>query len=188
MSDLNAFIDLSPDQFSLFMRAVVNNQCRFITRNNDNISRCPSKRWWKAFLNGCTKRFKLPHKKPARSALARAERGLRQYVRTIYTLFQEIGLEGVYRFFETEVNYLKAQGKDVLNPEIAENLREDIRDYEKMTSVKHYTYNSACDYKYGFEKKVSDDRAVYRYVLSNYDKQMHELFMTGQEVLFSDIS
>lgn len=183
MCVLNAFIDMSENEFNEYMFGVVNDHCRFIIRNNDNITRCSSKRWWIAFLNGCTKSFKLPHKKPARSALARAERGLRQYVRTIFTLFQEIGLEGIYRFFEDEVNRLKEQNKDILKPEIAENLREDIRDYEEMTSVKHYMYNTPCEYKYGFEHKVSSDCAVYRYVLQHRDKQIHELFMTGQELI-----
>lgn len=184
MGALNAFLDYDDDHFAEYMRGVVNNQCRFIVRNNENISRCPSKRWWKDFLNGCTKSFKLPHKKPARSALARAERGLSQYVRTIYTLFQELGLDGVYHFFENEVNNLKASGKDPYNRELAENIREDIRDYEKMTALKHYSYNSVVD-EIRFVHCLRDDYNYYLYMRrrSADPSGVHSVFMTGQELL-----
>lgn len=186
MGALNAFLDYDDDHFADYMRGVVNNHCRFITRNNDNVSRCPSKRWWTAFLNGCTKCFKLPHKKPVRSALSRAERGLCQYVRTIYTLFQELGLEGVYRFFESEANRLKAEGKDVFKLDLAENIREDIRDYEEMTAIKHYSYNSPYN-ESAFSDRIRSQQAYYMYKFgrsySNEFSELHSVFMTGQELL-----
>lgn len=190
MSVLNAFLDYSDEQFSEHMRGVVNNQCRFIVRNNDNVSRCPSKRWWTAFLNGCTKCFKLPHKKPARSALARAERGLSQYVRILYTLYQLYGLEGLYRYFEDEVNKLKAKNKDLLKPDIIANLLEENRDYEEMTAAKHYLYNSDLS-EDELKEHVDYDRMYYRrqYLLcskGNYAR-MHSIFMTGQEVLLDGL-
>lgn len=190
MGAFNAFLDCDDDQFAEYMRGVMNNHCRFITRNNDNISRCPSKRWWRDFLCGCTNRFKLPHKNPARSALARAERGLCQYVRTIYTLFQELGFEGVYRFFESEVNRLKAEGKAVYKPELAENLREDIRDYEEMSAFKHYSYNSEYD-ENSFSYRIRSQQAYYMYkfgrAYSNKFSEIHSVFMDGQEVLLDGL-
>lgn len=190
MSALNAFLDKSDEDFFEYMRGVVNNQCRFITRNNANVSRCPSKRWWTAFLNGCTKCFKLPHKKPARSALARAERGLHQYTRTLFTMFQVFGLEGVYRFFENEVNKLKAANKEVFKPEIAENLREGVRDYEEMTAVTNYLYNSEKP-EDDLVRLVSEQHHKYRqsYILacSSEYADIHSTFMDGQEVLLSGV-
>ena len=83
MAAANAFIDMSESDFAEYMRGVVNNQCRFIIKKNNNVSRCPLKRWWKDFLFGCTDCFKLTHKTPARCSYFRAERGLSQYVPTI---------------------------------------------------------------------------------------------------------
>ena len=190
MGALNSFLDSSEDDFAEYMRGVVNNQCRFITRNNDNISRCPSKRWWTAFLNGCTKRFKLPHKEPSRSALARAERGRSQYVRTIYTMFQELGFEGVYRFYESKVNELKDNGKEVFKSELAENLREDMRDYEEMTAFKNYAYNSDIE-ENSFADRVRSQQAYYshkfRRAYSNEFSEIHSVFMDGQEVLLNGL-
>lgn len=185
MSVLNAFLDYPYDEFSKYMCGVVRGLCRFISKkkNDSNISRCPTKRWWTEFLNGCTSNFKLPHKAPARSSLARAERGLRQYVRTVYTLFQELGLEGIYRFFENEVDQLKAKNKDLIKPDILENLREDIRDYEEMTSQNHYYYNSAIPSLDDFDEVVRRQNAAYRYYVRVHDRELHAYFMEGQESL-----
>ncbi len=187
MGVMNAFIDMPDEEFAEHMRGVINNQVRFISRTNDNVSRCPVKRWWTEFLNGCTKRFKLPHKEPARSALARAERGLKQYVRTIYTLFQEVGLDGLYLFFHDEVEKLKAENKEILRPEIVENLREDIRDYEERTAITNYLYNCFGDEDDLRERVYHQHRAFDRqWVVATNDKRyryVHSTFMTGQEVL-----
>ncbi len=187
MKVMNAFIDKSDEDFAEYMCGVVNNQCRFINRDNDNISRCTVKRWWKAFLNGCTKCFKLPHKKPVRSALARAERGLKQYVRTIYTLYQEVGLDGLYLFFHDEVEKLKAENKEILKPEILENLREDVRDYEQMTAITNYLYNCFGNEDDLRERVERQHRAFrQRYIVGTTQERyryVHSVFMTGQEVL-----
>lgn len=187
MSVINAFLDMSDKDFGEYMCGVVNNQCRFINRDNDNVSRCSVKRWWKDFLNGCTKCFKLPHNKPARSALARAERGLRQYVRTIYTLFQEVGIDGLYLFFHDEVERLKADNKEVLKPEIIENLREDVRYYEQTTSITNYLYNyigKQSDLEHSVDYQHERFRGYYL-LANNHERYRyrHSLFMTGQEVL-----
>lgn len=146
MSAFNAFLDMPDDGFAEYMRGVLNDHCRFISRTDSNISRCPVKRWWREFLQGCTSCFKLPHGKPSRSAAARAFRGLAQYVPTVFTMFQEWGLEGVYQWFSTQVELLKARGRDVYKHEIAENLREDIYDYEEMTASKYYLYSTDDDF------------------------------------------
>lgn len=187
MSVLNAFIDYSDDAFSDYMRGVVNDTCRFINRDNDNISRCSVKRWWTAFLNGCTSCFKLPHKKPARSALARAERGLAQYSRIILTMYKVMGLEFICQFFKRQFMLLKLAGKTPYKDDLAENLLEDFRDYEKMTAEKYYLYNSDQD-----EKKLIDriadqwEYGLYRYKYPEKGEfaERHKIFMTGQEVLF----
>lgn len=193
MSVFNSFIDLGESGFNSYMLGVMNNQCRFINRDNNNISRCSVKRWWTAFLNGCTKCFKLPHRKPARSALARAERGLSQYVRTVYTLFQELGLDGIYRFFENKVDELKISGKPVYRDEVGKNILEDIHDYEEMDGMKNYRYNSFYNtdeeevldtfcFNVEIQSKWFDAR--YRQgTTREYYRKLHSEFMNGQELI-----
>lgn len=187
MGVLNSFLDMSEEKFSEYMCGAINNQCRFISRTNDNVSRCPVKRWWTEFLNGCTKRFKLPHNEPARSALARAERGLRQYVRTVYSLYRVVGVDGLVLFFKDEVERLKSQNKKVINSEIIDNLREDVRDYELMTAITNYLYNSFGE-EGEFRENVEVQHERFRgyYLLATKHERYryrHSLFMTGQEVL-----
>lgn len=180
MSAVNAFLDYSDDEFSEYMRGVVNNQCRFIVRNNTNVSRCPVKRWWSDFLSGCTKCFKLPRKAPVRSAYVRATRFLNQCTRTVYTLYQELGLEGVFRLFEDNVNKLKQNNKDPLIIELSENIRDGINECEEMTGIKNYTYHSTDEML--LYKNLKDQVKTY---FSVYDKlsrsatikEQHEFFM-----------
>lgn len=187
MGVANAFLDYSDKDFADYMLGVINDQCKFINRDNDNISRCSVKRWWTAFLNGCTKCFKLPHKKPARSALARAERGLAEYTRIVYTMYKVMGLDFVCQFFYRQFRLLKLSGKKRIKEDLAENLLEDFRDYEKMTAEKYYLYNSDQD-----EKKLIDrilnqwEYGLYRYKYPDTSgfAEKHKIFMTGQEVLF----
>lgn len=186
MSALNAFLDCSPEEYAEYMRGVLNDHCRFISRTSSNVSRCPVKRWWREFLQGCTERFKLPHKKPARSAFARAERGLTQYVPTVFTMFQELGLEGVFRWFEARFEEMKANGRDLFKSELAENIREDIRDYEEMNAFKYYAYTS--DEDCGLEDLIHRQhfdyfQKFYKVVRSNEFNERHSNFMNGQEVL-----
>ena len=168
------------------MRGVLNDHCRFISRTSSNISRCPLKRWWRDFLQGCTDRFKLPHQKPARSALARADRGLSQYVPTLFTLFHEYGIEGFLAWYDAKVDNFKKQGKVLFKSELAENIREDIRDYEEMTAFKHYEYTSAedCELEDHIQQQHLDYfKKFYKVVRCNEFDERHSNFMNGQEVL-----
>lgn len=197
MSVLNAFLDMSDEDFGKYMRGVCNNYVSFIVRNNKNISRCSVKRWWAKFLGGCTEKFKLPHKEPSRSAFAKACHGLSKYVPTVYTMFQKMGLEGVYRFFEREVEVKKMSNPDLnvadrlYKKELAQNIEDGVRDYEEMTGLKYYKYNSF-DGEEGWdiEDNIHRQNLAYFYLLyeakhlSPYDKQRHQDFMDGCEVLY----
>lgn len=198
MSVFNFFLDCPPSGFAEFMRGVVNNYLCFIRRDDSNISRCSVKRWWVTFLRGCTMRFKLPHKLPARSAYARARRGLRQYTSIIYSMYQELGLDGMYDFFSAEVERKKEQNKEVIKPQLIEDIREERRSYEEMDAFKHYYYNSAdySDYDcWGvsesvFRKRIRSqvgeyDRKYFDEIVhqSDFDRLRHQMFLEGQEVL-----
>lgn len=187
MSALNAFLDYSPEEYAEYMRGVLNDHCRFISRTSSNVSRCPVKRWWREFLQGCTERFKLPHGKPARSAFARAEHGLTQYVPTIFTMYQELGLKGVCRWFKARFEEMEAKGKDLFKTELAENIREDIRDYEEMTAYKYYRYSTDIIDRDFYERiryqHFGYFQKFYKVVRSNEFKELHANFMNGQEVL-----
>lgn len=198
MSVFNFFLDCPPSGFAEFMRGVVNNYLCFIRRDDSNITRCSIKRWWVTFLRGCTMRFRLPHKLPARSAYARARRGLRQYTSIIYSMYQELGLEGMYDFFSSEVERKKEQNKEVIKPQLIEDIREERRSYEEMDAFKHYYYNSAdySDYDcWGvsesvFRKRIRSqvgeyDRKYFDEIVhqSDFDRLRHQMFLEGQEVL-----
>lgn len=186
MGALNAFLDYSPEEYAEYMRGVLNDHCRFISRTSSNVSRCPVKRWWREFLQGCTECFKLPHGKPARSAFARAERGLTQYVPTVFTMYQELGLEGVFRWFEARFEEMKSKGRDLFKSELAENIREDIRDYEEMNAFKYYEYTTAEDCE--LEERIHQQhfdyfQKFYKVVRCKEFDERHRNFMDGQEVL-----
>ena len=187
MSALNAFLDYSPEEYAEYMRGVLNDHCRFISRTSSNVSRCPVKRWWREFLQGCTERFKLPHGKPARSAFARAERGLTQYVPTIFTMYQELGLKGVCRWFKAHFEEMEAKGKDLFKSELAENIRDDIRDYEEMTAYKYYRYSTDIIDRDFYERiryqHFGYFQKFYKVVRCNEFKELHANFLNGQEVL-----
>lgn len=187
MGVLNAYLDRDSVDFGKYMRGVVNGYVSFIVRNNSNISRCPVKRWWAKFLGGCTEKFKLPHKFPARSAWARARRGLIQYLSIMYTLWQELGAVGVYKFFKQEF-----EKKIAFNPlaklyktDLADNIRDGKLDYEQMTAFKRYQYAAEGDINENIQVQWSDaTRAFYRARhLNGADLERHIAFMNGQEVL-----
>lgn len=144
MCVLNAYVDFDDEHFSNHMCGVVNNYVSFIVRNNDNISRCPVKRWWTKFLGGCTEKFKLIHRLPARSAYARAKRGLNQYLAILYTLYKELGIVGVVKFFKKQIDEKIAQNPkcDLYKPELSNNIRDGRLDYENMSGYKYYYYNT----------------------------------------------
>lgn len=192
MSVLNAFLDCQEADFGKYMRGVVNDYVSFVVRNNENISRCPVKRWWAKFLGGCTEKFKLPHKAPARSALARAERGLSQYVPTVFTMFNVLGLEGVYRFFESKANEMivkKGSAEKIFKVELANNIYDDMRDYEEMNAFKAYQYTSFDGEEgWSIEDNIRDQhyyylRARWKVRQGEFDKEAHSAFMDGQEVI-----
>lgn len=192
MGALNAYLDRDSVDFGKYMRGVVNGYVSFIVRNNSNISRCPLKRWWAKFLGGCTEKFKLPHKRPARFAWARARCGLIQYLSIIYTLWQELGAVGLYKFFKQELEKKRALNPlaELYKPELADNIRDGKLDYEKMTAFKRYQYNSY-DSEKGYEIAKTIDRQWSEYTrlsynahhLGGYDLDKHIAFMNGQEVL-----
>ena len=199
VSVLNAFLDYDNVDFGKYMRGVTNRYCSFIVRNNSNISRCSVKRWWSKFLGGCTEKFRLPHKKPARSAYARAQRGLVQYLAIIYTMVKELGVKGFYKFLKQEVDKkLDCNPEYVLyKKELGENIRDNDTSYEKITAFKHYQYNSlvgcycsdplCADEQFDalLHSYYSDYRGIGWFV-HNRDKylvKMHKAFIDGYEVL-----
>ncbi len=194
MSVLNAFLDYDKVEFSRYMYGVINEHVSFIVHNNKNISRCPLKRWWIKFIKGCTEKFKLPHRKPARSALARADRGLTQYLSKIYTMYCEMGVVGVYKYFKKKIEYLKASKSDIdsiYDVELGNNIRDDIWDYEQMNGVKYYQYNSdLADEPEDFLEALKRDHGNYMLSwynarhMSAYDRDRHTAFMDGCEVLY----
>ena len=186
MSALNAYLDYSPEKYAEYMRGVLNDHCRFISRTSSNVSRCPVKRWWREFLQGCTERFKLPHGKPARSALARADRGLSQYVPTLFTMIKEYGIEGFLAWYDAKVDNFMKQGKTLFKSELAENIREDIRDYEEMNAFKYYEYTTAedCELEDRIRRQHFDYfQKFYKVVRCCEFDEQHSNFMNSQEVL-----
>lgn len=189
MSVFNAFIDLSSDDFNHYMCGVINRYVCFINRDNNNISRCSVKRWWTAFLNGCTKKFKLPHRVPARSAFARSSRGLHQYLPTIYTLVQTIGFEGVYQMYTDSVAKASENNIDLYKPELAQNIIDCVNDYEEMTAFKRYQFTSFDDgtsFDIGEQMHKSHLRYVsriYDYTHDKFRQEQHIKFCEGAEIL-----
>lgn len=189
MAVINAFIDLTPEQFSVFMCGFVNRHISFINRDNKNISRCSVKRWWTSFLNGCKHKFKLPKRVPARSAYARARRGLSQYVPTIYTIIQTVGFDGLFQIFNDEFEKKKEKCIDIFRPELAQNIIDCVSDYEEMTGFKRYQYTSFDDgsnFDIGEQMHKSHLRYVsriYDYTHDLYRQQQHIQFCEGAEIL-----
>lgn len=192
MAVLNAFLDYDDVDFGKHMRGVVNKHVSFIVRNNSNISRCPIKRWWAKFLGGCTEKFKLPHKLPARSAWSRARRGLIQYLSIMYTLWCELGAVGVYKFFKKEFENKRLSNPvaELYKPELADNIRDGKLDYEKMTGFKRYQYSSYDGIGgYDISQKIDHQWDEYHNLwfkahhMSAYNLERHIAFMNGQEVL-----
>lgn len=189
MSVFNAFLDYDDVDFGKYMRGVVNNYVSFIVRNNKNISRCPIKRWWAKFLGGCTEKFRLPHKLPARSAYSKARRGLQQYVSIMYTFWRELGAVGIYKFFKQEFENKRVCGKNLYKSELAQNIRDGILDYEVMSGFKHYQYNSGDNTGYCLKDNIHNQWAEYTSLswkahhIKGYELERHIAFMNGFEVL-----
>lgn len=142
MCVFNAFCDNSDEDFIKFMSNSINSQFRFVNLDKNNISRCSLKRWWRAFLDGCDTQFMLKRIKPARSALARSLRGLKQYTRVINSLYQCVGLDGLYNIVSSNCDIFKAQNKDTVIDEVIKNFEENELEYKTVGAVENYTYNS----------------------------------------------
>lgn len=195
MSAFNAFCDYEIPDFCRYMASALNEQLEFINLDNNNISRCSVKRWWRAFLNGCEDSFKLPAKKPARSALARSLRGLSQYTRVIYSIVAEAGWLEFMKFVANNVVELKEAGKKILKPEIVSDIAENYIHYEQMNAYTNYQYRSQFDDEEFFEHLniQRNNYAAYfckRDFSSGFmqtDSFLHKAFMDGQEVLLDGV-
>lgn len=180
MSVLNAFIDYDSDDFAKFMRGVVNNYVSFVSRTKKNVSRCPVKKWWTEFLCGCTDKFRLPHKLPARSAYAKVQNGLNQYVAVIYTMYKVLGAVGVYKFFKRLIEKKRLSASDLYKQELAYNILDGKFDYEKMTAYTNYQYNSYIDIEPSLNKHLAYCSYTYRaHHISGDVLERHLAFMDG---------
>lgn len=183
MGVLNAFIDYDDDDFGNYMRGIINNYVSFISRTNNNISRCPVKKWWTDFLCGCIEKFKLPHRQPARSAYAKAQRGLNQYVSIIYTMYRVLGAFGVYKFFKRLIDRKILNKADLYKPELANNILDAKFDYEYMNAFKNYQYHSDIDIKDSVNKHLAYCSYTFRaHHLSEQVLERHLAFMDGLKV------
>lgn len=180
MAVLNAFIDYDNDDFANFMRGVINNYVSFVSRKNKNVSRCPVKKWWTEFLSGCTDKFRLPHRLPARSSYAKAQKGLNQYVAVIYTMYKVLGAVGVYKFFKRLIEKKRLSTADLYKQELAYNILDGKFDYEKMTAYTNYQYNSAVDIENNIYRHLAFCSYTFRaHHVSGDVLERHLAFMDG---------
>ena len=172
MTVFNAWIDLTDAEYSAYMCARALDKVRFIYRTSTNVSRCPVKRWWKEFLNGCTKRINAVKQKPVRTALARAECGMRQYTRVNYTFLREYGLEAFGKMIMAMAADMASKGNDPINREIVNNLRDGSRHREEMDGFKWFDYTSPVSSK-SLRGFMSQDYYTYNQQLK-YIQDMRE--------------
>ncbi len=107
-------------------------------------------------------------------------------------MFQVLGLEGVYRWFEYQAEQMietKGCAENIFKSELANNIIDDINDYEEMNGFKFYQYNSF-DGEEGWSIEDNIRRQHIDYMherwqmrLNNYDSYAHNAFMDGNEVL-----
>lgn len=144
MCVFNAFIDSNDDeQFSEYMCGSALNFVRFVERTSDNVSRCATKRWWKAFLNDATKKVEFHKVKLAKSAFVRFSRGFRkQWLSSIYTVIDTWGMEYFADWLEKSVNDEISKGRVMVKEELQQNLRDGKRYYEEQTGFKRFDYTS----------------------------------------------
>lgn len=184
----NSFLDMPEDCFKKHMLGVCNGRLCFISQTDSNISRCPQKRWWAKFLNGCTARFKLPHKKPVRSAYARALNGFgKQWLPTLFTLVQCFGYNRIIIALKKEFSRQLKMGKNLYRREIIDNIIDDYNYSEKMNGFKHFLYSSGIPDFY-LAKAIREQAQNYcvdfsRIVYSHSRDLEHKTFMEGQCIL-----
>lgn len=143
MSVFNAFLDYSGVELGHRICGYALNYIRFVDRIASNISRCPVKRWWREFLNGCTKRYSLPRIVPVRSALSKSVRWFKtQLVATLATFKAIMGADGLIDFLDSCTEELAAKKNDVLKTEIINNYKDRNRAYEEFSGFMRYNYTS----------------------------------------------
>ena len=143
MAFMNAFIDYDDKAFSDYVCGVALNHVRFVERTSDNVTRCQTKRWWKAFLNGCTKAVRLVKVKPQRSAVARAFRWIdNQVLGTIYTLIECLSVDGFMQLVQDKVCEKLDKGKELYREDIAQDIAQERYIYEDMSAFKQWDYRS----------------------------------------------
>lgn len=183
MGAFNAWIDLPDNELKLYMCGRANDTVRFIYRTSSNISRCPVKRWWKEFLNGCTSRFQQHTQKPVRTALARAERGLRQNARNNYTFLREYGLEAFGKLICAIAAEVDMKGKSPINHELVNNLCEGARHREEMDGFKWFDYTTDVSSK-SLRGMMAQDYYTYNQHME-YLKQSRE---DGRQYTFDELA
>lgn len=143
MAVVNAWLDFGDEDFSKYIRGVCMDFIRFVDRTSLNVSRCVVKRWWREFLNGCESITVQHFVKPIRSALARAERSIKQNARTFYTMLQICGVDRVLSFISECVADIASQGKDPIRSDIVANLLDEkLVQYEELDGFKRWDYCS----------------------------------------------
>lgn len=194
MQIFNAFCDYDVPDFCRFMATNLNSHITFINRDNDNISRCSVKRWWREFLDCVTDCFRFPVRKPARSALARALRGVSQYTRVINSIVSELGWEEFQKFINGRVKIMKQSNKETINQDIVFNIRENNMEYEKLNGVSAYQYNSFLDCD-DFNERLNFHKNSYLRYHSQRSEAgasmlgsfLHTAVLDGQEVLLDGV-
>lgn len=184
----NSFLDMPEECFNKYMPGICNGRLFFISQTDTNISRCPQKRWWKEFLDGCTARFKLPHRKPVRSAYARAVTGSgKQWLPTLFTLIQCFGYSRVAIALRKEFNRQLKMGKNLYRREIIDNIIDDYNYSEEMNGFKHFLYSSGipdCHLASSIREQAQNYCVDFaRIVFFHANELEHKTFMEGQCIL-----
>lgn len=160
MAVFNAFVDYNEKEFGEFICENALNQVRFINRVVMDTSRCPVKRWWKEFLNGCTKRRALPKLAPVRSELARAIRGINQYIAILATFKAAYGNEALIDYIDSSAELIEAKGGNAIKQGILNNIRDGRRRYELMNGWKNWYYASELSEEQ-LKKNIEDQRWIF---------------------------
>lgn len=143
MSAFNAFVDMSKEKLGEYFCGTALNHIRFIDRIASNVSRCPTKRWWKAFLNGASKKYSLSNVAPVRSALARSVRWVqRQVVSVIATFRTLLGEDGFWDFIDACIENKEKAGKSAIKAEIINNFKDGLRTYEIPSGFDRWNYTT----------------------------------------------
>lgn len=161
MAVVNAWLDYPEEEFSKYIRGVCMDFIRFVDRTSLNVSRCVIKRWWREFLNGCEAAAAQHIVKPVRSALARAERCVKQNSRTLYTLIQTCGIDRFLSFISECIAEMVSQGKEPIRSDIVANiLDEKLVRYEEMNGFKRWDFCSELSSE-DLRKRMKEHNFIY---------------------------